>query len=103
MRFELYNDLTRRMEITYGRIKIIHKPNINDAPARYIICLQRTYGNNTTDGPITHLARKHNELQLRYNLNSPYCRKTYRDLGAINRHRYKKIRLSYILGKYTLY
>ena len=33
--------------------------------------------------------QKHNALQLQYNLNFPYCPKTYRNLLSVNRHLYR--------------
>ena len=96
MHIGLRNDLVLQMEIDHGRIKIIQKPNTNNAIARYIICLQCDYGNITTGGIGAHLARKHNELQLRYNLNPSYCPGTYRDIWPINRHLCKKLCCKYI-------
>ena len=43
-----------------------------------------------TGGSMTHLARKNNALQLHYMIKCPHCPKTYRYLGAINPHIYKK-------------
>ena len=39
MHIEFRNDLTMRMAIDYGRIKIIRKAYINNSIGRYIICL----------------------------------------------------------------
>ena len=77
------------MEADYGRIKISYK-NINYINKRFLICQHCHYENETKGGIKTHLARKHNPLQHHYNLYCPYCPKTYRDLGSINRHIYKR-------------
>ena len=77
------------MEIDYGKIKIIHRENARKQKIRYLACKQCNYENRTKGGIITHLARKHNELQIRNNLYCPYFPKSYRDHGSINRRHYK--------------
>ena len=78
------------MEIDYGGTKILRIPNENDISTRYVIFLQCEYGNLTKGYIKTHPERKRSELQLHYNLKCPCYPKTYRDMGSINRHLYKK-------------
>ena len=96
MRIELDHDLTLLMEIDYGRIQIIRRQDVNNIPTRYIIFLRCACGDITKGGIKTHIARKRNALQLRYNFNYPYFPKTYRDVGSANRHIYKKPCCAYI-------
>ena len=96
MRVEFINDLTIKMEIDYGRIKILYKNNMQNLLTRFLICNVCLYENTTKGGIKTHLAKKHNQLQLHSNLNCPYCPKSYIDLGSLNRHLYKKLYCAYI-------
>ena len=89
MHVELTNDITLQMETDYGGIRMQIEIN-NDIETRYLICLMCNYHNVTKCGIKVHLARKHNELLIRYDLKCPFCPKIYKDLGSINRHLYKK-------------
>ena len=54
MRIEFENDLTIQMEIDFGRIKIINRPNVYEILTRYLISLLRNYKNTTKGGIKTH-------------------------------------------------
>ena len=88
------------MEIDYGRIKIHYKNDLRNILSRFLICIECSYGNTTKGGIETHLAKKHNQLQLHSNLKCPYCPKSHIDLGSLNRHLYKKLYCAYIKEKY---
>ena len=88
VRIELSNDTTLQMETDYGRVRM-HIDIINDIETRYLIYLLCNYQNTTKCGIKVHLGRKHNELLRHYDLRCPFCPKSYKDLGSINRHKYK--------------
>ena len=96
MRIEFNNDITLQMETDYGRIRI--QIDIGDnIETRYRICLICNYHNLEKGGIKVHLARKHNELLLKhYDVRRPFCPETYRDLGSISRHLYKKTQCDFV-------
>ena len=61
-----------------------------DAETRYLACLRSRYRNLTICGIKVHIARKRIVIRKRYDVQFPIRRKTYNDIGAINRHLYKK-------------
>ena len=76
------------METDYGRIRM-QTDFENSTVTRYPICILCNYHILTKGGIKVHLSRKHNELLKRYDLQFPFCPKTRKDPGSINRHLYK--------------
>ena len=98
MHIEKENDITIQMEIDYGRIRMqFNQDETNPTNMqRVLICTKCEYENKTKGGIKVHLTKKHNEVQIHYNVKCPFCPKTFVDIGTLNRHIYKKLRCAYI-------
>ena len=98
MHVEKENDITINMEIDYGRIRLQFNSDAYnpDRLIRVLVCTKCEYENETKGGIKVHLTKKHNEIHYHYNVNCPFCPKTFVDLGTLNRHIYKKLSCVYI-------
>ena len=68
MHIEKPNNIILQMEIDYRQFRLHFEREAGGVGGRLLICLNCNSGNITRGGAKVHLARKHNDVDARYDL-----------------------------------
>ena len=91
-----HNDITLKMEVYYGRLKIQHVLTNNQNCEGILICLKCNYGNINNGSIKAHVGRNRSDLNAHCDILSPSWPGSFTYAGTLNSHLYSKRNCAYV-------